>query len=201
MMIRPPYKTGTATTKNGSTQVVGIGTGWSTYKVRGGIFFRNGLSEIIESVEDDTHLTLAQPWSGGDGASNYSIMRSTSDAGDVVELHDRMVTALKTLALAGIKPDDLGTLAYRDTLTSGLTAESKFIFLHCELTYELEYYIWNGPKDESWRGPYPVAIPPEAPTSGVLSSNGSIANFISVSQVEYDAIPEPRPATTIYVII
>lgn len=192
------YKAGTALATNGSVAVVGTGTAWVTAGVSGGLFSKGGVSEAIESVEDDTHLTLAQPWAGITSTSIYSILRDTANAADIVDLYDRLTVALRTLSLAGIHPNDLGTIAYRNTLTAGLGPTDKFIFLRAELSEDFEYYVWDGPVDEAWIGPYPVAIPPDAPTSGIVSSNASITDIIELSETAYDALT-PGGSTVYFV--
>ncbi len=69
------YKIGTASVTNGSDQVVGIDTGWELAAVAGGILVINGYSALIESVEDDTHLTLAQDWDKATIGGVYAIQR------------------------------------------------------------------------------------------------------------------------------
>ncbi len=196
-MTTSVWTAGTAQVTNGSTALVGLGTGWESAAVGSGIFVMDGLCEIILSVEGELNATFANPWVGPDSAGNYSILRGFSDASNIVDLFDRLTKALKTLSMVSIKPNGVGTLAKRDSLVLGDT--DVYVFLHAELGEDFEYFVWDGPTDESWLGPYPVAIPPDAPTDGILSSNGSITNIIAVTQVAYDALSPPDP-TTLYVI-
>lgn len=196
-MTSQVWKAGTATVSSGSAIVSGSGgTGWLTAAVAGGLFVRGGFTAVIESVESETALTLAQPWGGSSGSGTYAIQRATSEAADVVDLYDRLAKALITLSLAGIHPHGIGALAKRDSLV--LSNEDEFIFLRAELGQPFEYYVWDGPTDESWLGPFPVAIPGDDGTDGVQSSDNSVTDIITLTQAEYDLLtPDP---TTFYII-
>lgn len=98
MAIVPDYKSGTASVTAGQRAVTGTGTAWLVSPnepvVRpGDLFGRAGLWVPIESVTDNTHLTLAEDWSGATlNNSPYSIRfqadasRYTATARAIVEL-------------------------------------------------------------------------------------------------------------------
>lgn len=194
------YKTGTVTVTNGDTEVVGVGTAWTLSAVQGGMLVKDGYSAIVESVEDDTHLILANSWDKSTSSGVYAISYVGADAMSVVDLYQKMTNALRTLSLAGIHPDNIGTTAERTAYGGTLGAEDKKVFLHAVVGDDLVYYIWNGPESTSWIGPYPVAIPPDDPVDGIISSNESVTDIIQIDQPTYDALSPPN-ATTLYIII
>ena len=70
MAIDGIYDTGTISVNAGATAVTGVGTAWTTVGIMAGDTFEaGGLIGIIESVTDNTHLTLTRGWPG---ASNLS---------------------------------------------------------------------------------------------------------------------------------
>src|SRR5690349_8826518 len=103
------YKVGTATVTNGSVTVIGDDTSWQLSAVVGGVFVMDGYSAVIESVESDTELTLAEPWEKSTASGNYVIARM-GDGLFIVDLYDRITQALLTLSLANVQPDELGTI-------------------------------------------------------------------------------------------
>lgn len=180
---------------NGSTAVVGDDTGWTIAGVQYGQLVVGGVTGIIATVTDDTHLTLEQPWAGPTGTSAYVIVRENTDAANVVDLFDRITQALITLSLAGIHPDGLGTITQRNSYGATLTALDKKIWLRAESGQPFEYYVWNGPTSTSWLGPYPVAQTGAAGSDGVQSSDNSVHDIRSMTQAAYDAIGTPDPFT------
>ncbi len=77
-----PYISGTVSVTAGNAVVTGVGTGWATALVTGGMFgldSANGNPVPIASIDSDTQLTLAKPWRGTTAATQaYWIMRDTS---------------------------------------------------------------------------------------------------------------------------
>jgi hypothetical protein len=76
------FKDGTASVANGSTAVTGASLIW-TQNVLPGDFFgvHKGYAIRIASVDDDTHLTLANPWPGAtQTAAAYEIMLQSDNA-------------------------------------------------------------------------------------------------------------------------
>lgn len=194
--------TGTASVTQGSTTVTGTLTAWQTGNVGNGIFYMNGVAMGIAEVVSETELTLIQEWPGLSGSGEYWINRENSDASDVIDLHDRMTKSLRTLSLAGLKPDYLGTLTYRDTIVLGPL--DKKLFLHAELGEDFEWYVWDGPTDESWLGPFPVAQEGDAGPPG-LGDKYAVAVFaggrprpseLLLRHVFADAINFPTGLTT-----
>ncbi len=65
MAVLPDYVTGTITLANGSTTVTGTGTMFATAAFRPGDTLQiQNLTAIIASVDSNTSLTLAEPWTG-----------------------------------------------------------------------------------------------------------------------------------------
>ena len=70
------YITGTVDVTNGSQNVVGIGTEWTTYINVGDSFKVEGINTIYEigAVTDDTHISLSANWAGSTLVNqNYQI--------------------------------------------------------------------------------------------------------------------------------
>ncbi|MFW7355531.1 MAG: hypothetical protein ACODTL_06250 [Brucella sp.] len=65
MAVLPDYVTGTITLANGSTTVTGTGTMFATAAFRAGDTLQiQNLTAVIASVDSNTQLTLAEPWTG-----------------------------------------------------------------------------------------------------------------------------------------
>ncbi|KAB2747851.1 MULTISPECIES: C1q-like domain-containing protein [Brucella] len=65
MAVLPDYVTGTITLANGSTTVTGTGTMFTTAAFRPGDTLQiQNLTAVIASVDSNTQLTLADPWTG-----------------------------------------------------------------------------------------------------------------------------------------
>lgn len=160
------YNTGTVTVTNGSAAVVGVGTAWAVSLVTGGLFTRLGVAIPILSVTDDTHLTLAYPWPGATAAAAaYAIDRENSSASNIVDLYDKLTRVLLQLSLAGITPNNSGTLTKRDALTLG-AGDDNYLYLHAEIGVAFAFYRWDGPS-LAWVGPFSVA---NAVATGGVSS-------------------------------
>lgn len=70
----PPYSTGTVTATNGSAAVVGSGTAWLSKTLEGGRINIAGVDYLIDSITDNTHLTLATNYTGATGGGkSYTI--------------------------------------------------------------------------------------------------------------------------------
>ncbi|RUW55623.1 hypothetical protein EOA32_00980 [Mesorhizobium sp. M1A.F.Ca.ET.072.01.1.1] len=189
------YKTGTAAVTNGSVNVVGTGTAWAVALVVGGMFSCNGLSVPIASIVDDTHLTLDYNWPGATGSGqSYSILRENSDAANIVDLTDKLTQILIDLSLAGIHPNNSGSLAKRDALT--LTADNDgYLYLQAELGVAFAFYRWDGPS-LAWVGPFPVASAVTAAAgvqSIVAGTNVTIDNTNPNIPVINATAPDLRP--------
>ncbi|TIM24484.1 MAG: hypothetical protein E5Y74_01715 [Mesorhizobium sp.] len=160
------YNAGTVTVTNGSAAVVGAGTAWAVSLVTGGLFTRLGVAIPILSVTDDTNLTLAYPWPGATAAAAaYAIDRENSSASNIVDLYDKLTRVLLQLSLAGITPNNSGTLAKRNALTLG-AGDDNYLYLHAEIGVAFAFYRWDGPS-LAWVGPFSVA---NAVATGGVSS-------------------------------
>lgn len=146
------YNDGTIAVTSGSKIVVGTGTAWSIFNLNAGIISIGGLAFPIKSVEDDTHLTIDLNYPGIDASGlSYSIARETSEASRAVWSWDKLGDILRDMSLAGIHPDDAGTLAQRDALDP--VPGNDFIFLRIEVGYDLEFYK---KVPAGWEGPFAV---------------------------------------------
>lgn len=61
-----PYVTGTVALSNGSAAVVGTGSGWALAGLgtQANLLIVNGVAALVDTVTDDTHLTLTKAWPG-----------------------------------------------------------------------------------------------------------------------------------------
>jgi len=75
----PLYTTGTATTTAGSKSVIGTGTAWTDAVPAGSILVLSGAYMEVESVEDDTHLTLVDD-AAATASGPYTILVAVDDA-------------------------------------------------------------------------------------------------------------------------
>ncbi|SPL63576.1 hypothetical protein [Ochrobactrum soli] len=97
------YTLGTVSVANGSPAVVGTGTGWETALIIGGVFYAGGGAYPISTVESETTLTLAIPYTGLDGAGiSYAIDRQRSQATSAVAMNDRLAQIIYELGVENI---------------------------------------------------------------------------------------------------
>lgn len=225
-MISLLYKVGTATVSNGSTTVTGTDTGWLTAKVAGGLFVCLGRAEVIESVESETSLTLAQPWSGPNFTGGYSIGRAGSEASDSVFAYQTLTDVLRRAFLAPVQPNGIGTLTQRDNVDAQQLFEG-YVWLRWEDSEPLELYFYTG---EDWDGPYElkgdqgdpgsvsalddlsdVSVTTPADGDALVYDGGTfvnkpvavtsgISNIVKIEQSAYDALDPPDDAT-LYLIM
>lgn len=74
------YRVGSLSVANGATAVVGDGTQWLNHVFAGSALLLAGQVVEIESVTDNTHLTLTEPWSGASQSdASYAVMVSLGD--------------------------------------------------------------------------------------------------------------------------
>lgn len=103
MPIATSYTTGTASVTNGNTAVPGQGTTWLTSGIEAGdLFWANGLSARIASVNSNTSLTLAYPWPGTTAAAGTYEIRYTPDATRVLAASRAAIDMLNNGNLASI---------------------------------------------------------------------------------------------------
>ncbi|MHA6641828.1 hypothetical protein ACX3P1_03980, partial [Mesorhizobium sp. A623] len=170
------YNTGTVSVSNGSAVVTGSLTGWAVALVKGGGFSCAGMSIPIESVEDDTHLTLAYAWPGTNGAAAvYAISRDSSEAVQAAWTNDRLATIIQRLSLVGVHPDGSGTIAERDALSP--TPDNGFLWLHAEPGEALAFYrkVASG-----WEGPYPVDGEGPRGAAGAAQVTGTSTSSVAI---------------------
>lgn len=109
-----PYVSGTVSVTAGSAVVTGVGTGWATALLTGGMFgldSANGNPVPIASIDSNTQLTLAKPWRGTTAATQaYWIMRDTAYGQQTVANATALAQIINELrsptlaALAGLTP-------------------------------------------------------------------------------------------------
>lgn len=109
-----PYVSGTVSVTAGSAVVTGVGTGWATALLTGGMFgldSANGNPVPIASVDSNTQLTLAKPWRGTTAATQaYWIMRDTAYGQQTVANATALAQIINELrspalaAFAGLSP-------------------------------------------------------------------------------------------------
>lgn len=85
-----PYTTGQISLVNGSAMVTGVGTGWATSLIKGGIVFveADGGNSLPLLPDDsattnlhpitDTEMTAAIAWKGSTGTYDYALIRDTA---------------------------------------------------------------------------------------------------------------------------
>lgn len=76
MAFIPDYQTGTVSLTTGTKALVGVGTAWVTAGVQpGDLFFKNGFVALVDTVNNDTSITLRDNWGGATlpAGTTYSI--------------------------------------------------------------------------------------------------------------------------------
>jgi hypothetical protein len=106
------YATGTASFLNGSRNVVGVGTLWSTYAAAGDyIAADSGLYYRVLSVTDDTHIVLAELFAESDETgAYYQIVRLGTPSTGISNVVDRLPSYMVS--------DSTGTYAVDYSCTS-----------------------------------------------------------------------------------
>lgn len=103
------YTVGTVTVTNGSAAVTGVGTGWETALIVGGVFYAGGGAYPIQSVAGETELTLAIPYAGVDAAGiGYAIDRQRAAAISNIAMNDRLAQIIREISIGNI--EDLNAL-------------------------------------------------------------------------------------------
>lgn len=109
MAYIPDYRDGTVSLTTGTKDLVGAGTAWTAIGLQpGDMFMVGGFVALIETVVDDTHVTLRDNWGGPTlpAGSSYSIKFSPDQSrvqASVVDLIRRLssgnIDALSALTL------------------------------------------------------------------------------------------------------
>lgn len=103
MAIASTYTTGTASIAAGNTALTGIGTSWLTSGIQAGdIFWANGMSCRIASVNSNTSITLAFPWPGSTITGGTYEIRFTPDATRVLTSARQVIDMLTNGAVAAV---------------------------------------------------------------------------------------------------
>jgi len=98
------YVTGTITLTNGSTAIVGTGTGWETAVIAGGVIYPDAAGNAlpIQSVNSDTSITTAVPWRGASGTYAYALIRDTAYGQQTVANAQALATYIARLDSASL---------------------------------------------------------------------------------------------------
>jgi hypothetical protein len=106
------YGTGTVTLTSGSTTVTGSGTSWTTNADAGMLFFDSATSTygLVARINNNTSLTLAQPWAGSSGAGRAYLLYvvgpfGASLSGIVASVTRYRTSVVNRLAVATDWPD------------------------------------------------------------------------------------------------
>lgn len=104
------YDTGTISLTNGSAVVTGVGTGWQTALITGGVIYPEAAGNPlpIASVNSNVSITAAMKWTGATGTYSYALARQ-DDVNQVL----RNAQALSTY-LSRLDNDALAALAALD---------------------------------------------------------------------------------------
>lgn len=98
------YTIGDVTVENGSAVVTGTGTGWETALIDGGVIFVGGGSYPIYSVESETSLTLAYPFTDvSDADLPYAIDRQRAAATSNIQMNDRLAQIIREISIGNIE--------------------------------------------------------------------------------------------------
>ncbi len=112
MSWQSTYATGTVATTNGDINVVGTGTGWvvAGLDTQSSLLIIGGALAVVDTIVDDTHLTLKQGWPGTTAsAQDYILVQFPQDSvTNTKELRD-FLAKLSTVGViyyvAGAAPD------------------------------------------------------------------------------------------------
>ncbi len=101
-----PYSTGRSTCVNGSTDVIGIGTAWTSAMVGRKIQLQGDQSHYyISSVNSPTDLTLAVPYQGVNGTSvTYNIYKDEYKLASDVQSYNTLIQIQNSIPMVGIPP-------------------------------------------------------------------------------------------------
>ncbi|MFC7065001.1 hypothetical protein [Brucella rhizosphaerae] len=106
------YTIGDVTVQNGSAVVTGTGTGWETALIDGGVIFVGGGCYPVYSVESETSLTLAYPFTDASGADlPYAIDRQRAAATSNIQMNDRLAQIIREISIGNIEQFNALTLA------------------------------------------------------------------------------------------
>lgn len=103
MAVASTYTTGTVSVAGGNTALTGTGTSWLTSGIQAGdIFWANGMSCRVASVNSNTSITLAFPWPGSTITGGTYEIRFTPDATRVLAAARAVIDMLGNGNLASI---------------------------------------------------------------------------------------------------
>jgi glycerophosphoryl diester phosphodiesterase len=115
MALQSDYSSGTITIAANATAVTGSGTAWLSAGFReGDVLYANGYSGIVQSVNSNTSLTLAQPWRGGALTASAYRLRYQGDGSRISAQARQLIEALGSgnlQSFAGL-PQAEGALPY-----------------------------------------------------------------------------------------
>jgi hypothetical protein len=109
--LKAPYSVGSITFTNGSRTVVGSGTAWLA-NVDAGMMMINP-TVIVDSVTDNTHLTMRYPWGGVTGSGVAYTLQPTWDVNPApIAALGSVATAAYVTVVAGRVVVAIGNRAY-----------------------------------------------------------------------------------------
>ncbi|CAD7055505.1 fusion protein [Pseudorhizobium halotolerans] len=157
------YRTGTVTLEQGSTAVVGNGTGWMLALISGGNILVEAIGNPlpIATVDSDTAITAELAWMGASGTYSYSIQRDTAYLKEL-DANSRNLSFMLSELRAGtiFKYDAVGTLAGRAMHDA---KPARFGYLVIIGVEEPEFYVKASDAAGDWAGPFNYGTGPVGP--------------------------------------
>ena len=120
------YTIGDVTVQNSSAVVTGTGTGWETALIDGGVIFVGGGSYPIYSVESETSLTLAYPFTGVSGEYlPYAVDRQRAAATSNIQMNDRLAQIIREISIGNI--EQFNALTLQENQIFGTNGEGNLV--------------------------------------------------------------------------
>ncbi|RDI25186.1 hypothetical protein DFR41_104243 [Pseudacidovorax intermedius] len=187
------YRAGTITLTTGSATVVGAGTAWVKYARAGDLLSLPGQALEVKSINSDTQLELALPYSGAGGAGiGYALVPTQGYVPDALAAMQQILNEFGDIWQAWQAGDLQGRGlvlkgsedAVEDLPTEGNTAGDGYIVAGSKL------YVWNGTE---WKYAGELVTTPElqqlrqdaldAASSASTSMEGAAAERIATETI------------------
>lgn len=201
-----PYVSGTVSVTAGTAVVTGVGTGWATALIAGGMFgldSANGNPVPIASIDSDTQLTLAKPWRGTTAATQaYWIIRDTAYGQQTVTNATALAQIINELrsaslaSFAGLSPE-ADRLAYftggSSAALTALTANARALLNLSGSAGAGRVPVFTGPNGAAARDIVgSVSQSGGVPTGGIIergsNANGDYVRFADGTQICTNAL-------------
>jgi hypothetical protein len=158
MSLGQTYSTGSVSIDTGTDAkaLVFTGTLLTQVAIRADIFWANGQIGFIESIVDDTHVTLYDDWTGGDLTdADYRIYQASTDRYDPSLTQQKLREFLAAL-------DDVGKFWFVDGAApdAGLGEDGDFALKVNAAPWQLwtkasgAWVLQGQPAGTSWKGPW-----------------------------------------------